>query len=115
MLADMESALNPYSPGSGRRPSELAGRQDEVDAFDLLMAKARQRRPDRGIVLHGLRGVGKTVLLNEFRRQAERAEFMVVTLEGRDADGGPDAVRAKLARNLLQAGRKLNNRSAGAT
>lgn len=39
---------------------------------------------------------------------------MVVTLEGRDADGGPDAVRAKLARNLLQAGRKLN-RSAGAT
>lgn len=115
MLVDMESALNPYSPGSGRRPSELAGRQDEVDAFDLLMAKARQRRPDRGIVLHGLRGVGKTVLLNEFRRQAERAEFMVVTLEGRDADGGPDAVRAKLARNLLQAGRKLNNKSAGAT
>lgn len=113
MLSDMESALNPYSPGSGRRPAELAGRQDEVDAFDLLMAKARQRRPDRGIVLHGLRGVGKTVLLNEFRRQAERAEFMVVTLEGRDADGGPDAVRAKLARNLLQAGRKLNNKSAG--
>jgi Cdc6-like AAA superfamily ATPase len=86
-----------------------------VDAFDLLMAKARQRRPDRGIVLHGLRGVGKTVLLNEFRRQAEHAEFMVVTLEGRDADGGPDAVRAKLARNLLQAGRKLNARTAGAT
>jgi Cdc6-like AAA superfamily ATPase len=115
VLPDMESALNPYSPGSGRRPSELAGRQDEVDAFDLLMAKTRQRRPDRGIVLHGRRGVGKTVLLNEFRRQAERAEFRVVTLEGRDADGGPDAVRAKLARNLLQAGRKLNNRSAGAT
>lgn len=34
------------------------------------------------------------MLLNEFRRQAERAEFMVVTLEGRDADGGPKAVRA---------------------
>ncbi|WP_277527922.1 hypothetical protein [Arthrobacter sp. ES3-54] len=39
----MASALNPYSPGSGRRPPELADRQDEVDAFDLLMAKARQR------------------------------------------------------------------------
>ncbi|MET1155456.1 AAA family ATPase [Arthrobacter sp.] len=115
MLADLESALNPYSPGSGRRPAELAGRQDEVDAFDVLIPKARQRRPDRGIVLHGLRGAGKTVLLNEFRRRAERAEFMVVILQGRDADGGPDAVRAKLARNLLQTGRKLNNRSAGAT
>lgn len=113
MAADMESALNPYSPGSGRRPIELAGRNAEIDAFDLLMAKTLQRRGDRGIVLHGLRGVGKTVLLNEFRRQAERAEFMVVTLEGRDAEGGPEAVRAKLARNLLQAGRKLNRRGAG--
>lgn len=110
----MESALNPYSPGSGRRPFELAGRQGEIDAFDLLMAKTRQRRPDRGIVLHGLRGVGKTVLLNEFRRQAERAEFVVVSLEGRDAEGGPEAVRAKLARNLLQAGRRLNTKGAGA-
>ncbi|MFJ5958220.1 ATP-binding protein [Paenarthrobacter sp. NPDC092416] len=109
----MESALNPYSPGSGRRPFELVGRQSEIDAFDLLLAKTRQRRPDRGIVLHGLRGVGKTVLLNEFRRQAEHAEFMVVFLEGRDAEGGPEAVRAKLARNLLQAGRKLNRRGAG--
>lgn len=113
MVMDRESALNPYSPGSGRRPFELAGRQSEIDAFDLLLAKAGQRRPDRGIILHGLRGVGKTVLLNEFRRQAEHADFMVVTLEGRDAEGGPEAIRAKLARNLLQAGRKLNRRGAG--
>lgn len=115
MVTYMESAVNPYSPGSGRRPIELAGRDAEIEAFDLLMAKTRQRRPDRGIVLHGLRGVGKTVLLNEFRRQAERAEFMVVSLEGRDAEGGPAAVRAKLARNLLQAGRKLNRKGAGAS
>lgn len=53
------------------------------------MAKICQRRPDRGITLYGLRGVGKTVLLNEFRRQAERADYMVITLEGRDTNGGP--------------------------
>lgn len=106
----MESDLNPYSPGSGRRPFEITGRRAEIEAFDLLIAKMKQRRPDRGIVLHGLRGVGKTVLLNEFRRQAERADFMTVSLEGRDAEGGPEAVRAKLARNLLQAGRKINRR-----
>lgn len=106
----MDSDLNPYSPGSGRRPFEITGRQAEIQAFDLLIGKTKQRRPDRGIVLHGLRGVGKTVLLNEFRRQADRAGFMSVFLEGRDAEGGPDAVRAKLARNLLQAGRKVNHR-----
>lgn len=111
----MDSDLNPYSPGSGRRPFEITGRQREIDAFDLLIAKTKQRRPDRGIVLHGLRGVGKTVLLNEFRRQAERAGFMTVSLEGRDAEGGPEAVRAKLARNLLQAGRKANHRGIAAS
>ncbi|WP_285241792.1 ATP-binding protein [Pseudarthrobacter sp. MEB009] len=78
------------------------------------MAKIRQRHPDRGTVLHGLRGVGKTVLLNEFLRRAERADLMVITLERRGADGGLAAVRAKLARSLLQAGRKHNTRIAGA-
>lgn len=67
---------------------ELAGRQTEIDAFDLLVAKTLNGRHERSLVLHGLRGVGKTVLFNEFRRQAERAEFVVVALEGRDADGG---------------------------
>lgn len=114
MVMDMESALNPYSPGSGRRPVELAGRQAEIDAFDLLVAITRNGRHERSLVLHGLRGVGKTVLLNEFRRQAERAEFVVVSLEGRDADGGSEAVRAKLGRSLLQAGRKVNRPGIGA-
>lgn len=109
----MESDLNPYSPGSGRRPFEITGRDAETQAFDLLIGRTKLRRPDRGIVLHGLRGVGKTVLLNEFRRQSDRAGFMSVFLEGRDAEGGPEAVRAKLARNLLQAGRKVNHRGAG--
>ncbi|GAB3551595.1 ATP-binding protein [Arthrobacter tumbae] len=111
----MDSDLNPYSPGSGRRPFELVGRSTEVNAFNLLIAKSQQRRSDRGIVLHGLRGVGKTVLLNEFRRQAERADFMTVSLEGRDAEGGPAAVRAKLARGLLQAARKANRRGITST
>ncbi|GAB2748248.1 ATP-binding protein [Sinomonas soli] len=113
MVADMDSSLNPYSPGSGRRPVELAGRQAEIDAFDLLVAVTRHGRHERSLVLHGLRGVGKTVLLNEFRRQAERAEFVVVSLEGREAQGGSEAVRAKLGRSLLQAGRKVNRPGIG--
>lgn len=49
----MDTDLNPYSPGSGRRPFEITGRQAEIQAFDLLIAKTKQRSPDRGIVLHG--------------------------------------------------------------
>jgi hypothetical protein len=92
---------------------ELAGRRAEIGSFDLLVAKTRHGRHERSMVLHGLRGVGKTVLLNEFRRQAERAEFLVVSLEGRDAAGGPAAVRAKLGRSLLQAGRRVNRPGIG--
>ncbi|MET0716681.1 MAG: AAA family ATPase [Mycetocola sp.] len=50
------------------------GRQDEIDAFDLRVAIDRGGRHSRAIVLHGLGGVGKTVLLNQFRDQADRAE-----------------------------------------
>ncbi|MBP3036312.1 ATP-binding protein [Arthrobacter sp. zg-ZUI100] len=105
----MHSATNPYSPGAGRKPFELSGRRALMNDFDLLVSRAAAGRTDRGIVLHGLHGVGKTVLLNDFRRRAEDAGFLVVSLEGRDAEGGPKAVRAKLARGLLQAGRKAHS------
>ncbi|WP_346028939.1 ATP-binding protein [Arthrobacter citreus] len=81
-----------------------------MNDFDLLISRVAAGRTDRGIVLHGLHGVGKTVLLNDFRRRAEEAGFLVVSLEGRDAEGGPKAVRAKLGRGLLQAGRKAASR-----
>jgi hypothetical protein len=102
IVLDTESALIPYSPGSARRPIELVGRETEIEAFDPLTAKIRQRRPDRGMVLHGLRGVGKTVPLNEVRGQAERADCMDVSQESRDGEAGPAGVGTKLARNLLQ-------------
>lgn len=74
----MHSELNPYSPGSGLTPPHLVGRQAEIDAFDLIVARSRAGLHSRGMVLHGLRGVGKTVLLNQFRAQAERADWFVI-------------------------------------
>jgi len=103
----MHSELNPYSPGSGLTPPYLVGRQAEIDAFDLVIARSRSRLSSRGIVLHGLRGVGKTVLLNQFREQAERAEWFVIELEGRSTETGNEAIRQKLGRGLLLASRKL--------
>lgn len=104
----MYSELNPYAPGSGLKPPELAGRQHEIDSFDLLIARTRKRNPSRGIVLHGLRGVGKTVLLKRFVQQAERASWLIVELEGSTTPGGEEAIRNRLARALTSAAHKFN-------
>lgn len=103
MLAEQ----NPYSPGSGRRPPELVGRTGELEAFDTLRARVASGRGDRGVVLTGLRGVGKTVLLNEMYRMAESFEWLTVRIEARRDEAGVHAVRRALARGLMASSRKL--------
>ena len=61
---------NPYAPGAGQRPPELAGRDTELAAFDVALERVERGRPERSLVLTGLRGVGKTVLLNALRSKA---------------------------------------------
>ncbi|GAB3211064.1 ATP-binding protein [Marinactinospora endophytica] len=61
---------NPYTPGAGRRPPELAGREIPLRRFDLLLDRVAHGRPDRSVLLTGPRGVGKTVLLDTFRSMA---------------------------------------------
>ena len=64
---------NPFAPGAGQRPPELAGRDRELDAFEIVLERVARGRPERSLVLTGLRGVGKTVLLGELRSMAVRA------------------------------------------
>ncbi|HEX6498526.1 MAG TPA: AAA family ATPase [Micromonosporaceae bacterium] len=66
----MDPVRNPYAPGAGQRPPELAGRDREVAVFDVVLERVARGRPERSLVLTGLRGVGKTVLLNALRSQA---------------------------------------------
>jgi hypothetical protein len=66
----MDPVRNPYAPGAGQRPPELAGRGRELDMFDVVLERVARGRPERSLVLTGLRGVGKTVLLNTLRSQA---------------------------------------------
>ncbi|GAA4595049.1 hypothetical protein BJY16_001533 [Actinoplanes octamycinicus] len=66
----MDPVRNPYAPGAGQRPPELAGRGRELDAFDIVLERVARGRPERSLVLTGLRGVGKTVLLNTLRSAA---------------------------------------------
>src|SRR5438046_6855053 len=66
----MDPVRTPYAPGAGQRPPELAGRDRELEVFDVVLERVPRGRPERSLVLTGLRGVGKTVLLNSLRSQA---------------------------------------------
>lgn len=79
----MDPIRNPYAPGAGQRPPELAGRDDQLQAFDVVLERVARGRPERSVVLTGLRGVGKTVLLNALRSQAVRAHWGTGKLEAR--------------------------------
>lgn len=69
-MLSVDPVRNPYAPGAGQRPPELAGRDRELDAFDIVLERVSRGRPERSLVLTGLRGVGKTVLLNTLRSAA---------------------------------------------
>jgi hypothetical protein len=99
---------NPYAPGAGQRPPELAGRDQELGAFDVVLERVARGRPERSLVLTGLRGVGKTVLLNALRSAAVRRQWGTGKLEAR-----PDqSLRRPLSSALHQAVRELGHPSA---
>lgn len=107
----MHLELNPYNPGSGLPPRVMGGRQTEIDAFDLVVARTKRDLPNRGIVLSGLRGVGKTVLLNYLRAHADNHGWFTIWLEGKPEAQGFTEVREKFARELTSAARRYNGRS----
>ena len=77
----MDPVRNPYQPGAGRRPPELAGRDAELAAFGILLQRYELGVGERGRVVYGLRGVGKTVLLNEFQAMAEERRWVTAKVE----------------------------------
>ncbi len=77
----MDPIKNPYTPGAGTPPSELAGRDAEIEAFRILLARLRAGRPEQSQIISGLRGVGKTVLLNTFENHAESAGYLTAFRE----------------------------------
>jgi hypothetical protein len=99
----MDPVRNPYAPGAGQRPPELAGRDRELAAFDVVLERVSRGRPERSMVLTGLRGVGKTVLLNALRSAAIGRLWGTGKIEAR-----PDQqIRRPLAAALHMAVREL--------
>lgn len=99
----MDPIRNPYAPGAGQRPPELAGRDEQLAAFDIVLERVARGRPERSLVLTGLRGVGKTVLLNALRSAAVRRGWGTGKLEARPDQG----LRRPLSSALHQAVREL--------
>ena len=111
-LDEMHRELNPFSPGAGRRPPQFVGRDGEIDRFDRLIALSRRNRVGRPIAIHGLRGVGKTVLLRAFRAQAERAGWLTIALEA-STSSEPGSDRIRLGRDLLAIAHRLERGGPG--
>ena len=97
---------NPYAPGAGQRPPELAGRDRQLAQFEVTLERVGTGRPERSMVLSGLRGVGKTVLLNALRGQAVQRAWGTGKLEAR-----PDqSLRLPLAQAVHAAVREVAHR-----
>ncbi len=77
----MDPIKNPYSPGAGAPPRELVGRDPILKQADILLGRIRAHRPEKSILFTGLRGVGKTVLLNEIERRAEKIGYLTISVE----------------------------------
>jgi Cdc6-like AAA superfamily ATPase len=66
----MNPFKNPFSPGAGAPPPELVGRDSVLEQAEILLGRVKNKRPEKSMLLTGLRGVGKTVLLNEVEHMA---------------------------------------------
>jgi hypothetical protein len=102
----VDPVRNPYAPGAGQRPPELAGRDRELRQFEVTLERVAAGRPERSMVLSGLRGVGKTVLLNALRSLAVKRAWGTGKLEARPEQ----SLRLPLAQAVHAAVREVSHR-----
>ncbi len=102
----MDPIRNPYSPGAGTQPPELAGREYLIDNARIAIERTRIGRSSKSMLLVGLRGVGKTVLLDRIRRDAEDRGLCTLWIEAPENRSLPSMLAPELRLALL----RLSNR-----
>lgn len=105
----MQALTNPYTPNAGAEPQAVVGRDDQLDSFDLLLARIERGRTEQSMIITGLRGVGKTVLLGQFRGKALHRNWVVIELEVSKNDD--DHFRRTLSGRLRSALLELSPRA----
>jgi hypothetical protein len=97
----MDPVRNPYAPGAGTRPPELAGRDELRETVRVALERVRLGRPTKSILMVGLRGVGKTVLLDRMRDDAEAAGIQTLRVEAPESRSLPAILAPQLRQVLL--------------
>ena len=101
----MDPRRNPFSPGAGSPPPELAGRNALIERAAVALDRIRDRRAARSIILYGLRGVGKSVLLGKIRRDAEARGLVTVAIESPEERSLPALLVSALRLALIKLSR----------
>ena len=96
----MDPIRNPFAPGAGTPPPELVGRDEVLRAAHIALQRTRFGRPSKSQIMVGLRGVGKTVLLDRIREEAEGAGIFALRVEAPE-DRSLPAMLAPLLRTAL--------------
>lgn len=109
----MDPRNNPYAPGAGTPPPELTGRDGIIERSAVALDRIREGRAARSLVFYGLRGVGKTVLLNRIRLDAEARGIQAVRIEAPE-DRSLPALLAPAVRSMLVRLNRLEAAKAGA-
>jgi hypothetical protein len=98
----MDPRKNPYAPGAGTPPPELAGRDEWIEGAAIALDRIRAGRAARSLILHGLRGVGKTVLLNRIEADAAARGFASLKIEAPEGRSLPAVLIPTLRVVLLR-------------
>jgi hypothetical protein len=97
----MDPIKNPYAPGAGTPPPELAGRDELRELVRIALERVRAGRPTKSVLMVGLRGVGKTVLLDRLREDAEAAGIQTLRVEAPESRSLPAILAPQLRQALL--------------
>ncbi|MHB0914164.1 MAG: ATP-binding protein [Thermoleophilia bacterium] len=98
----MDPRKNPYAPGAGTKPPALVGRDEQIESFDVLLHRLENGYSEQSMIITGLRGVGKTVLLDEFREKAEARRWATIEWEVEKNSPFSSKIAALVRRALLQ-------------
>jgi hypothetical protein len=109
----MDPVLNPFSPGAGAPPPELAGRGELRERVRIAVERIRLGRPNKSILMVGLRGVGKTVLLDRMRDDAEASGIHTMRIEAPEGRSLPALLAPQLRQALLRLSRNAQARELG--
>lgn len=101
----MDPRSNPYAPGAGTPPPELAGRDSLRETVEIAIERVRRGLPTKSVIMVGLRGVGKTVLLDRMREDAEAAGIHTLRIEAPEKRSLPAILAPELRQALLRLSR----------